>query len=114
MAGKENSSPPVDTSPPGTVLLGNIRGYTGNSIWGSEPRHEPRFATLARKTKRADCQWQTALRQINFRSYDNPHTICQNLPESTVTSAEAEEGWREELEACIPAAREGLGMQCVA
>jgi hypothetical protein len=27
-----------------------------------------------------------------FRSYDNPHTICQNLPESAVTSAEAEEG----------------------
>jgi hypothetical protein len=27
-----------------------------------------------------------------FRSYDNPHTICQNLPESTVTSAEAKEG----------------------
>jgi hypothetical protein len=27
-----------------------------------------------------------------FHSYDNPHTICQNLPESAVTSAEAEEG----------------------
>jgi len=29
---------------------------------------------------------------LNFRSYDNPHTICQNLPESAVTPAEAEEG----------------------
>ena len=27
-----------------------------------------------------------------FRSYDNPHTICQNLPEAAETSAEAEEG----------------------
>jgi hypothetical protein len=27
-----------------------------------------------------------------FRSYDNPHTICQNLPESAVTPAETEEG----------------------
>jgi hypothetical protein len=51
---------------------------------------------------------------LSFCSYDNPHTICQNLPETAVTSAEAEEGQREELEACIPAAREGLGMQCVA
>jgi hypothetical protein len=28
---------------------------------------------------------------LNFRSYDNPHTICQNLPEAAETSAEAEE-----------------------
>src|SRR6267143_3072853 len=49
-----------------------------------------------------------------FRSYDNPHTICQNLPESAVTSAEAEEGQREKLETCIPAARESLEMHCVA
>jgi hypothetical protein len=27
---------------------------------------------------------------LNFRSYDNPHTICQNLPETTGTSAGAE------------------------
>ena len=50
----------------------------------------------------------------NFRSYDNPHTICQNLPETAVTPAKAEEGQREKLETCIPAARESLEMHCVA
>jgi len=70
--------------------------------------------TCAAYSRKGVCQWQTALRHANFRSYDNPHTICQNLPETAVTSAGAEEGQREELEACIPAAREGLGMQCVA
>jgi hypothetical protein len=29
---------------------------------------------------------------LNFRSYDNHHTICQNLPEAAETSAEAEGG----------------------
>ncbi len=32
---------------------------------------------------------------LNFRSYDNPNTICQNLPEAAETSAGAEEGQRE-------------------
>lgn len=52
--------------------------------------------------------------KLDFRSYDNPHTICQNLPETAVTPAEAEEGQREKLETCIPAARESLEMHCVA
>ena len=50
----------------------------------------------------------------NFRSCDNPNTICQNLPETALTSAGAEEGQREKLETCIPAARESLEMHCVA
>jgi len=42
-------------------------------------------------TKRPLISQRPFVTQI-FRSYDNPHTICQNLPESAVTSAEAEEG----------------------
>ena len=49
------------------------------------------YARRRQKTKRA-AEYSAALRHAVFRSYDNPHTICQNLPESTVTSAGAEEG----------------------
>jgi hypothetical protein len=43
------------------------------------------------QTKRA-AECSAALRHAIFRSYDNPHTICQNLPETAAASAEAEEG----------------------
>ena len=45
-----------------------------------------------RHTKKRAAEYSAALRHAIFRSYDNPHTICQNLPESTLTSAGAEEG----------------------
>jgi hypothetical protein len=48
-------------------------------------------AVMFPKTKRA-AEYSAVLGHAIFRSYDNPHTICQNLPESTLTSAGAEEG----------------------
>ncbi|HUC54244.1 MAG TPA: hypothetical protein VMR90_09370 [Candidatus Cybelea sp.] len=42
--------------------------------------------------KKGPLNVQRPLVNLIFRSYDNPHTICQNLPEAAATPAEAEEG----------------------
>lgn len=49
------------------------------------------------ENKKGPLSDQRPLIKIIFRSYDNPHTICQNLPETAVTPAEAEETQREEF-----------------
>jgi hypothetical protein len=72
-------------------LVDLTRNETRQGRWHAWAAYEK---VVRAKRKRPLSVQRPFVTQI-FRSYDNPHTICQNLPEAAEASAEAEEGQRE-------------------